>query len=221
MNGILSGWYLKLPLSYNFRISVFDFKRCKQYKQESGCFMKKILFLLLLVFSIGIYSKSFTDTDKKEVLKQFSEFQNALKKKNVNTLSGYTAYPLKDGNTKSVIWKNSSDFIKDFKDPENYVFSHLDELKVNYVTGQIDNVEERQIESGGEGGDTFMDITGRFITSSDDEAEFYYGASGISKNDDLFVVTVSVYDDMFDGSSYYIFILSGNKLKLVSYLQLP
>ena len=183
--------------------------------------MKKILFLMLLVFSIGIYSKSFTDTDKKEVLKQFSELQNALKKKNVNTLSGYTAYPLKDGNIKSVIWKNSSDFIKDFRNPENYVFSHLDELKVNSVSGQIENVEEKLLESGGEGGDKFMEITGKFITSSDDEAEFYYGASGISKNDDIFVVTVSVYDDMFDGSSYYLFTLSGNKLKLVSYLQLP
>ena len=183
--------------------------------------MKKLLFLLLLVFSMGIYSKSFTETDKKEILKQFSEFQNALKKKNANALSGYVAYPLKDGNTKSVIWKNSSDFIKDFKDPENYIFSHLDELKVDYASGKIDNVEERLIQSGGEGGDTFMDVTGRFITSADDEAEFYYGASGISKSDDIFVVTVSVYDDMFDGSSYYIFTLVGNKLKLVSYLQLP
>ena len=154
--------------------------------------MRKILFLLLLVFSTGIYSKSFTETDKKEVLKQFSELQNALKKKNSNALSTYVSYPLKDGNIKAVIWKNSTDFIKDFKDPENYVFSHLDELKVNSVSGQIDNVQEKLIESGGEGGDKFMEITGKFITSSDEEAEFYYGASGISKNDDLFVVTVSV-----------------------------
>ena len=183
--------------------------------------MRKILFLLLLGFSMQIYSSPFTETDKKEVLKQFSELQNALKRKNASALSTYVSYPLKDGNIKTVIWKSSSDFIKDFRDPENYVFSHLEELKVNYVTGQIDNVEERQIESGGEGGDTFMDITGRFITSSDDEAEFYYGASEVSKNDDLFVVTVSVYDDMFDGSSYYIFTLVENKLKLVSFLQLP
>ena len=183
--------------------------------------MKRILFLFLLIFSVVTFSKSFSETDKKEVLKQFSALQSALKKKNASALSGYVSYPLKDGNIKNVIWKNSSDFIKDFKDPENYVFSHLDELKVNYVTGQIDNVEERQIESGGEGGDTFLEITGRFITSDDDEAEFYYGASGVSKNDDLFVVTVSVYDDMFDGSSYYIFTLVENKLKLVSFLQLP
>ena len=183
--------------------------------------MRKIFFLLLLFFSMGIYSSPFTEADKKEVLKQFSELQNALKKKNASVLSTYVSYPLKDGNIKTVIWKNSSDFIKDFRNPENYVFSHLDELKVNSVSGQIENVEEKLLESGGEGGDKFMEITGKFITSSDDEAEFYYGASGISKNDDLFVVTVSVYDDMFDGSSYYIFILSGNKLKLVSYLQLP
>ena len=183
--------------------------------------MKKILFLLLIVFSISIYSKTFTEADKKEVLKQFSELQNALKKKNSNALSTYVSYPLKDGNTKNIIWKNSSDFIKDFKDPENYVFSHLDELKINSATGQIDNVEERLLESGGEGGDTFMDVTGKFITSSDEEAEFYYSTSGISKSDDFFVVTVSVYDDMFDGSSYYIFTLTGNKLKLISYLQLP
>ena len=183
--------------------------------------MKKILFLLLLIFTTGIYSKSFSETDKKEVLKQFSELQNSLKKKDANALSAYIAYPLKDGNTKEVIWKNSSEFIKDFKNPENYYFSHLDELTADYRTGKIDNVEERVIESGGEGGDTFMDVTGKFVSPKHDEAEFFYGTSGVSQNDDLFVVTVSFYDDMFDGSTYYIFTLAGNKLKLTSYLQLP
>ncbi|MCP1223755.1 hypothetical protein [Sebaldella sp. S0638] len=183
--------------------------------------MKKILFLLLLIFSMGIYSKSFSETDKKEVLKQFSELQSAFKKKNGNSLSAYVAYPLKDGNTKSVIWKNSSEFIKEFKDPESYVFFHIDELKVNPETGQIDNVEERLISKSPEGGDTFLDVTGQFLTPAADEAEFYYGTSGASKSDDLFVVTVSLYDDMVDGSSYYIFTLKDNKLKLISFLQLP
>ena len=183
--------------------------------------MKRILFLFLLIFSVVTFSKSFSETDKKEVLKQFSALQSALKKKNASALSGYVSYPLKDGNIKNVIWKNSSEFIKDFKDPENYVFFHLDELKVNSETGQIDNVEEKLLKNNGEGGDAFMDVTGKFITSADDEADFFYNASGSSRNDDLFVVTVSVYDDMVDGSSYYIFTLTDNKLKLISFLQLP
>ena len=37
--------------------------------------MKKVLFLLFLVFSFGVYSATFSDSDKKEILKQFSEFQ--------------------------------------------------------------------------------------------------------------------------------------------------
>ena len=73
--------------------------------------MRKILFLLLLGFSMQIYSSPFTEADKKEVLKQFSELQNALKRKNASALSTYVSYPLKDGNIKTVIWKSSSDFI--------------------------------------------------------------------------------------------------------------
>jgi hypothetical protein len=183
--------------------------------------MKKVLFFLFLVFSFVIYPKSFTETDKKEVLKQFSELQNTLKKKNANTLSGYISYPLKDGNTKKVLWKNSSEFMKEFRDPESYLFSHVEDITADYKTGKIDNVEERKLKSGGEGGDLFMDVTARFFTPKDEEAEFFYIASESSQNDDLFVVTVSVYDDMVDGSTYYIFSLIEDKLKLISYLQLP
>ena len=189
--------------------------------KERWCFMKKVLFLLFLIFSFGVYSKTFSETDKKEVLKQFSEFQKAVKKKDASAISRYISYPLKDGNTKEVIWKNSSEFIKDFKDPENYIFSHADELKVNSETGQIDNVEERLLRSGDEGGDTFLDVIGEFITSSDEESEFYYNSAGASKSDDFFVLKVSVYDDMVDGSSYYMFALKDNKLKLVCFFQLP
>ena len=62
--------------------------------------MKKVLFLLFLVFSFGVYSATFSDSDKKEILKQFSEFQKAVKKKDAAAVSKYISYPLKEGNTK-------------------------------------------------------------------------------------------------------------------------
>ena len=49
--------------------------------------MKKVLFLLFLVFSFGVYSATFSDSDKKEILKQFSEFQKAVKKKDAAAVS--------------------------------------------------------------------------------------------------------------------------------------
>ena len=87
--------------------------------------MKKVLLLLFLVFSFGACSASFSDTDKKEVLKQFSDFQKAVKKKDAAAISKYVSYPLTDGNTKEVIWKNSSELAKDLKDKETYTFYFL------------------------------------------------------------------------------------------------
>ena len=178
--------------------------------------MKKVLFLLFLIFSIGIYSETFSEADKKEVLKQFAEFQKALKKKDVAAISKYISYPLTDGNTKEVIWKNSNDLAKDLKKKDSYTFYSIGELKVDPNTNKITNVEERILEKNGEFGDEYLDVTGRFLDTNDVEGTIY---QGIDKPH--FVVVVSVYDDMFEGGTYYLFTLENKKLELVSRFQLP
>ena len=121
--------------------------------------MKKVLFLLFLVFSFGVYSATFSDSDKKEILKQFSEFQKAVKKKDAAAVSRYISYPLKEGNTKEVIWKNSSELAKDLKDKETYTFYSINELKIDSNANKIINVEERLLEKNGEFGDEFLSVT--------------------------------------------------------------
>ena len=82
--------------------------------------MKKVLVLLFLVFSIGVYSAAFSEAEKKEILKQFTEFQKAVKKKDAAAISKYISYPLRDGNnSEEIIWKNSSDLAKDLKDKDS------------------------------------------------------------------------------------------------------
>ena len=185
--------------------------------------MKKILFFVFLVFSFGIYSEEFSEADKKSVLKQFSDFQKAVKKKDAVAISKYIAYPLKDGNTKEIIWKNSRDLAKDLKDPEAYVFYSINELKVNYNTNKIINVEERLLQKNEEFGDEFLSVEGLFLDPQDEGNDVYYSGINDEENMDksLFAVEVSVYDDMFEGGTYYLFTLKNNQLKLISVFQLP
>ncbi len=178
--------------------------------------MKKVLFLLFLVFSFVIYSATFSVSDEKEILKQFSDFQKAVKKKDAAAISKYISYPLKDGNTKEVIWKNSSDLAKDIKDKETYTFYSIDELKADSNSGKIINLEERLLVKNGEFGDEFLSVTGRFLDTNDVEGTIYEGI-----NKPHFVVVVSVYDDMFEGGTYYLFSFENKKLELVSLFRLP
>ena len=178
--------------------------------------MKKVLFLLFLVFSFGIYSETFSEAEKKEVLKQFAEFQKAVKKKDAAAISKYISYPLTDGMTKEVIWKNSNDLAKDLKNRDSYTFYSIGELKVDPNTNKITNVEERLLQKNGETGNEYLDVTGKFLDTDNVDGTIY---SWIDKPH--FVVVVSVYDDMSEGGTYYLFTLENKKLELVSLFQLP
>ncbi len=179
--------------------------------------MKKVLVLLFLVFSIGVYSAAFSEAEKKEILKQFTEFQKAVKKKDAAAISKYISYPLRDGNnSEEIIWKNSSDLAKDLKDKDSYAFYSIEELKSDPDTGKIINVEERLLQKNGEFGDEYLSVTGEFLDTDDVEDTIY---NWIDKPH--FKVVVSVYDDMFEGGTFYLFSFENKKLKLVSLLRLP
>lgn len=171
---------------------------------------------MLLMLSTCAYSRPFTMSEKKLVLKEFSKFQNALKKKDAATLSTYISYPFTDNGFRN--WKNKAEFIKDFKNPEEQIFMYMEELKVNSNTGEIINLEDRVIEDK-EYGNYNLRVGGVFFDPKEDE---YFGSmAGISKEDEIFLVEVNMYNDLTDGSSYYVFALKNNKLKLVSHFALP
>ena len=57
--------------------------------------MKKLVFILLLFISVFSFSKeNFTENEKNSALKQFIEFQKALKNKDINTLKNYIDNPV-------------------------------------------------------------------------------------------------------------------------------
>ena len=43
--------------------------------------MKKLIILLTILFSVLVNAKTYTQKEKKEILRQFSVFQQALEKK--------------------------------------------------------------------------------------------------------------------------------------------
>jgi uncharacterized protein YheU (UPF0270 family) len=178
--------------------------------------MKRILFLIFLVFSFGVYSQTFSEADKKEILKQFSELQKAVKKRDAAAISNYISYPLKDGNTNEIKWRNSSDLSKDLKNKNLNIFNYVDELKVDYTTNSIINIEDRVLRKGGDYGDELLSVTGSFLDTDDLDGTIY---SGLKKPH--FVVVVSEYDEMTEGGTYYLFSFNNKQLKLVSFFQLP
>ena len=48
--------------------------------------MKKLILLLSMMLCVILSAKTLTDSEKKEMLKQFSEFQQAVRNKDENTL---------------------------------------------------------------------------------------------------------------------------------------
>lgn len=56
--------------------------------------MKKLILLLSLILCVTIGAKTLTDLEKKEMLKQFSEFQQAVRNKDENTLKKMIKFPV-------------------------------------------------------------------------------------------------------------------------------
>ncbi len=56
--------------------------------------MKKVILLFIIIFSAAINAKTLTKSEKQEVLRQFSIFQEALETKDGETLKGMINFPL-------------------------------------------------------------------------------------------------------------------------------
>ena len=58
--------------------------------------MKKLIILLTILMSVLINARTFTQEEKKEMVKQFSVFQQALENKDIKTIIAMTELPTKE-----------------------------------------------------------------------------------------------------------------------------
>lgn len=172
--------------------------------------MKKVLlFLLLTVFC---FSKPYSTSEKQVILKQFQELQSAVKSKDKNKILSYINFPISMYGTGEKITKK--EFTSYYEEP----FKYIDMLKIN--NSEIIPISEYILDSSEEGGNYYLGASGAFIEKSNSDVNFIYDLIPSYKGNGLLVQT-STYDDMTDGSMYYIFDLINGKLKLVGLLQLP
>ncbi|MCP1224165.1 hypothetical protein [Sebaldella sp. S0638] len=173
--------------------------------------MKKLVMILLLFISVFSFSdEGFTENEKNTILKQFTEFQKAVKNKDVNTLKKFIdgsvyGLVLNDGpvyrlNTESV----SYDEIVKYK---NEFFKSMKEITL--VKADLKNNE---VIKYAKGEDT---ITGEFFIMEEDN--YIWG----SKGDKMFEIAASYDDPEYPSTAEYIFKMKGNQLKFISVYSMP
>ncbi|WP_435307979.1 hypothetical protein [Sebaldella termitidis] len=166
--------------------------------------MKKLILMLLLLISIFSFSKeNFTENEKTIALKQFVEFQKALKNKDINTLKNYIDNP--------VYGLNHIDG-KSYTDYEIPV-SH-DEI-VKYKTKFLNNIKEMALLKVDLNSNTIksykkgeLEITAGFSTTENNEDW------GLDPDEKTFEVFYYYDDPEFPGYNRYVFKFENNKLKL-------
>ena len=88
--------------------------------------MKKITFLLLMVFMMSIsFGNNYTTVDKIKILKQFQEFQKLVEKKNKSKILNYITFPA-EMNYKKITKK---DFLEHYDNADGYYnLKYLDKI---------------------------------------------------------------------------------------------
>ena len=106
--------------------------------------MKKVILLLAVVFSMAISAKTLTDSQKQEMLKQFSVFQKALEAKDGNTLKGMIKFPIllvEHGRDYDETMKES-DFLDEADDVAEE-FKSITYMKVNTENNSVSDYLEK------------------------------------------------------------------------------
>ena len=166
--------------------------------------MKKLILMLLLLISVFSFSKeNFTENEKNIALKQFVEFQKALKNKDINTLKNYIDNP--------VYGFNQIDG-KSYQDYEIPV-SHNDIVK--YKSRFLDGIKEMTLLKVDLNSNTVkkykkgdLEITADFSTEESNENW------GLNSDEKTFEVFYSYDDPDYPGYNRYVFKFENNKLKL-------
>ena len=171
--------------------------------------MKKITFLLLIVFMMSIsYGNNYTTAEKVKILKQFQEFQKSVERENKTKILNYISFP-SEMNFKKI---NKENFLKHYDNADEYYnLKYLD--KINVDSQRFENTFAYNEEIN-EGSYKFnLEMYAKFISRKNtDDSDFY---KLISTKEDVFLVSVYEYDDQASSGVYYIFKLQNDKLKLI------
>ena len=171
--------------------------------------MKKITFLLLIVFMMSIsYGNNYTTAEKVKILKQFQEFQKSVEKENKSKILNYIAFPA-EMNFKKITKK---DFLEHYDNADGYYnLKYLDKINIDSQSFENTFVYNEEINE-----DSYkfnLEMYAKFISKENIEDSDFYKL--ISTKDEVFLVSVYKYVDEVSSGVYYIFGLQNNKLKLI------
>ncbi len=180
--------------------------------------MKKILLLLLtLLFTTVLSADEYSISEQKEILKQFTVFQKAVKSKDINTLSSMVEFPLQSGVYGKFPINDDEGILtkKAFMSNKNNILNLFNELTLI----KVDSGKNSIVEYTKKNKKQEIGSNARFLAVNDD----------IYQNEEkAFVVTYSIEDiyeddENFTGGrgDYFFFQLKDNKLKLVRMYSLP
>ncbi len=180
--------------------------------------MKKMLLLFLtLIFTAVLSAEEYSVTEQKEILKQFTVFQKAVKSKDINTLSNMVEFPLQS----SVYGKfpiDDEDGVmskKAFMSNKNNILNLFDELTLIKVDSGKNSIAEYTKKNKKEE----INSKARFLAVNDEVYQNEEKAFVVVYSND----EIPEDDEDFTGgrSDYFFFQLKDNKLKLVRMYSLP
>ena len=198
--------------------------------------MKKVMLLLIIAFSVFINAKAITAKEKQEIIKQFAEFQTAVKNKDIAKVSSMVQFPMNEEAVYAFIEDGGSDIRitkKFFSENSGLVFEKLDfmtKIKAAPDSGDIkgyqdelpDEIKKRKYYYDNEESSYYYKdksnkkIYGAFCSTG---AEVYFWENYLIVSDTMFPskLTPGASEDC-DYSVIYHFGLVNGKLKLVKIL---
>lgn len=166
--------------------------------------MKKLILMLLLLISVFSFSKeNFTENEKNIALKQFVEFQKALKNKDINTLKNYIDNPVYGFNY--IDGKSYTDYEVPVSHEEivKYKTKFLNEIKeMALLKVDLNSNTVKKYKNG------VLEITAGFSTTENNEGW------GLDPDEKTFEVFYYYDDPEYPGYARYVFEIENNKLKL-------
>lgn len=174
--------------------------------------MKKLVLILLLFISIFSFSdESFTASEKNALLKQFTEFQKAVKNKDITSMKRFLddsvygiayinedSYPYEAPVGYSEITKNKAEFLEIVED--------MPTLKVDLKNNTV-----KEYKNG------YLTVSAEFYTWENDSSIFPAWLNDIYKpGEKIFEIYAYNDDPEYPSFSRYIFKVKENKLKFSS-----
>ena len=176
--------------------------------------MKKVILALIFFLNIITFAKQYSENEKKEILKQFSELQTSVKTKNRDKLFDYINFPVYSPTASAKYTKAEMKKIYDIP------FYYTDLLKISTETTEVTPVEDYPVFITENGGIEYVNITADFINKNNVNAEMLYHFFP-EYDGNGFLVIVTAGNDSYGSSNYYIFDLINKKLKLTAFFQIP